>query len=62
MNIFSTCIAVLILVVILFLAIRHLVKVRKRGGCVGCPNSSSCCSCCCEDIDNNGEEAKKDIY
>jgi len=35
-------IAFLVLAVILFFAIRYLVKVKKSGGCAGCPNSGVC--------------------
>ncbi|MCI7248086.1 MAG: FeoB-associated Cys-rich membrane protein [Clostridiales bacterium] len=49
MNYLSTIIAVLILAVILIMAVRHIVRTKKQGGCVGCPHSSSCGSgsCCC---------------
>ena len=42
MNI-STIIAALALVLILFLAIRYIVKEKKKGAkCIGCPYAGSC--------------------
>ena len=41
-------IVVLILCVVLFFAIRYIVKAKKNGACIGCPNSSQCsggCNC-----------------
>ena len=39
----STVIALLALVLILFLAIRYIIKEKKKGTkCIGCPYSGSC--------------------
>lgn len=39
----STVIAVIALAMILFLAIRYIVKEKKKGAkCIGCPYSGSC--------------------
>ncbi len=39
----STAIALLILAIILFLAIRYIVKEKRKGTrCIGCPQAGSC--------------------
>ena len=39
----ATIIAIVVIVAILFFAIRHLYKERKKGNvCIGCPYSDSC--------------------
>ncbi len=42
-------IIIAVLAVILGGAVRYIVKAKKRGGCIGCPDSGKCggaCSCC----------------
>lgn len=45
-------IIVSIIVIVLFIAIRYIVKAKARGQkCIGCPNSGTCGKCC--HCDNN---------
>lgn len=39
----ATLIAIVILVIVVFLAIRYIVRAKKRGDkCIGCPYAGSC--------------------
>ena len=52
-------IVVLILCVVLFFAIRYIVKAKKNGACIGCPNSSQCsggCNC------NKSKVYRQNVY
>lgn len=50
----ATIISTLILIAVLFLAIRYIINAKKKGvKCIGCPDGKSCNSdaCCCIDAD-----------
>ena len=54
MQIMANLTVVIILILIVFLAIRHIVKKKKSGAmCMGCPDCGSCSGNC-----NKNEEEK----
>lgn len=58
----ATVIISVILLALILLAVRHMIKVKKSGGCVGCPDGKNChCksqSCGCGDCASHAAEKK----
>lgn len=50
----ATLIIGIIVLIAIYFAIKHVVKVKKNGGCVGCSGSSdNCCHCAAHKKNNN---------
>lgn len=56
----ANIIVFLIVVGILFLAIRYIYKAKKSGAkCIGCPDGNSCGGSCCSCNDDPEENSRK---
>lgn len=41
----STILVGSVVFLLFLLAVRHIIKTKKKGGCVGCPNCENCGGC-----------------
>lgn len=55
----TTAIISVLLLVLLALAVRHIVKVTRRGGCVGCSENGHCEHGCKAMAENSGNDKHK---